>query len=62
MIDEPDWTQIDPTEDQVREWMREHAAAHENALALARAAHEHFARPFHIRVLERWALEVWGKE
>jgi hypothetical protein len=52
---EPDWTQTDPTADQVKQWMREHAFEHLSAAALARAAHEHFRRPYHLNVLLGWA-------
>lgn len=56
--DEPDWSQIDPSADQVKEWMRAHASDYASPRELGRGAHEHFHRPFHINVLVDWAQAV----
>lgn len=54
----PDLTQTDATPTQVKEWMKTHAGEHAESRALAWAAHEHFARPFHINVLQDWAAKA----
>jgi hypothetical protein len=54
--DEPDWTQEDALPETVRAWMKEHAKGGD-AETLARAAYEHFARPYHISVLRQMAAE-----
>jgi hypothetical protein len=54
--DEPDWTQEDASPETVRAWMKEHAKGGD-AETLARAAYEHFARPYHIGVLRQMAAE-----
>jgi hypothetical protein len=72
MMSEPDWSQIDATEEQVKAWMREQITS--NAVArllagepdtvaprLAWEAHNHFHRPFHIRVLHKWAIDIIGE-
>jgi hypothetical protein len=55
--DEPDWTQEDASPETVRAWMKEHAKGGD-AETLARAAYEHFARPYHLSVLRRMAAEL----
>lgn len=60
MADEKDWTQVDATGDEVRAWMREHVLEHTTPTELARAAHEHFARPFHLNVLIDMAEKLYG--
>jgi hypothetical protein len=57
--EEPD-SQQDATADQVKEWMRKHMLEYDSREALARAAHEHFARPFHINVLTDMAEKIYG--
>jgi hypothetical protein len=69
MNDEPDWSQIDATEEQIKAWM--HARVTDVTLEsrsakltfagkLAWEAHEHFRRPFHLAVLRRFACQVLG--
>jgi hypothetical protein len=53
--EEPDWTQVDPEPEQVKEWMQKHAGEYETNVGLAGAANEHFARPYHMNVLIKWA-------
>jgi len=60
--EEPDWSQRDPSTQEVKDWMKERS----NTLKfgdgsidrLARNAFEHFHRPFHINVLLKWASEM----
>jgi hypothetical protein len=64
MNEESDWTQADPTKEQIEEWMRQHKGefsmfGNDSALLLARAAHEHFARPYHINVLRQMAETIY---
>jgi hypothetical protein len=59
-----DWSQKDPTRDQVVEWLREHKGEYDmlgsdSARLLARAAHEHFHRPYHINVLIDMAEKMY---
>ena len=67
MSAEPDWTQQNPTKDQVLEWMRAHKDefsmfGKDKALLLARAAHEHFARPYYINVLIDMAEKIYDRK
>ena len=59
MGDEQDWSQKDPTRDQVLEWMKRMAPLNVSAVELARAAHEHFHRPYHINVLIDMAEKMY---
>jgi hypothetical protein len=56
VTDEPDWTQEDASPETVRAWMKEHTKGGD-AETLARAAYEHFARPYHLSVLRQMAAE-----
>jgi hypothetical protein len=59
VTDEPvDWSQQDASNEVIRAWMKEQAAHVADAPALARAAHEHFFRPYHIDVLRKMAAEI----
>lgn len=58
MSEEPDWTLVDATMEQVKEWLRKGAAAQRSADDLTQAAFEHFARPFHKNVIRKWAEEA----
>jgi hypothetical protein len=57
VTDEPDWSQQDAPDEVIRAWMKEHAKGGD-AETLARAAYEHFARPFHLDVLRKMAAEI----
>lgn len=54
----PDWTQQDADPDTIKAWMREHRGKHPTASDLATAALNHFARPYHLDVLYRWAIAI----
>ncbi len=57
---EQDWTQRDPTREQIVEWMK--ARKQERPVItsdeLAQEAYEHFARPIHINALRRLAVNL----
>ncbi len=54
---EPDWTQQDASEATITKWMRANARGY-TLETLAYAAHEHFARPFHIDVMRKFAAKA----
>ena len=58
-MSEPDWTETDPSEAEVKAWMK--AQDIKDALELANKANQHFARPFHITLLRNWAAEILRK-
>lgn len=55
---EPDWTQRDATQEEVKAWMRERKEFTSEPNALAYAAFNHFARPYHINVMRKLAEEI----
>lgn len=55
MEEEEDWTQKDPNHQTVVVWMGRHEGDYLDAEQLARAAYEHFARPYHLDVLRKMA-------
>lgn len=70
MAEKPDWTQRDATPDEIKAWMRDHAApsktdpTHAFAMTageLAWMAFNHFARPYHLSVMREWAKEVYAE-
>jgi hypothetical protein len=61
-VEELDWSQGNPTREQVLEWMRKRAPDFSDPVLLAFEAHEHFHRPFHIMVLLAMAVTVFEKE
>jgi hypothetical protein len=72
MTDEPDWSQIDATPEQIQVWMRARIADDAFALwlkveapevlvaRLAWEAFQHFHRPYHINRMKAWAAEILG--